>query len=246
MPPVSGGASVQPLGVGGSWSLKFADEFDGSALDLSKWRPNWLGGSDSAVTPPVNDYEESCYDPAQVRVSGGSLHLSAVRLSSSRPGCVTKNGSSARYASGLVQSNSDYRFTHGFVEARMFLPGPANRPENWPAFWTNGQSWPRDGEIDVMEVLGGEPRWHYHFSGGQVGSRFDLVTPKAGWHTFGALWEPGRITYYYDGVQVGSVSSGVVSSSHYLILNHALSSTISGPVVVPSTLQVDYVRHWQR
>ncbi len=245
-PPPPNVGSRQPLGPGGSWNLKFADEFDGSSLDLSKWRPNWLAGSDTARTPPVNSAELSCYDPAQVRVSGGMLHLTAERLSSPRSGCVLRNGSSASYASGLVQTNSDYRFTYGYVEARMFLPGPSSRPENWPAFWTNGQSWPRDGEIDVMEVLGGEPRWHYHNSGGSQGSRFDLISPKAGWHTFGALWEPGRITFYYDGREVGSTTQGVVSAPHYIILNHALSTEISGPIVAPSTLRVDYVRHWQR
>ena len=245
-PPPASAGSRQPLGPGGNWTLRFADEFDGSSLDLSKWRPNWLGGSDSERTPPVNTAELSCYDPAQVRVSGGMLHLTAERLSSPRQGCVLRNGSPAQYASGLVQTNSDYRFTYGYVEARMYLPGPSGHPENWPAFWTNGQSWPRDGEIDVMEVLGGEPRWHFHHSGGSQGSKFDLVTPKAGWHTFGALWEPGRITFYYDGREVGSTTQGVTSSPHYIILNHALSSSISGPVVTPSTLRVDYVRHWQR
>lgn len=243
-PTAPAGARV-PNGPTGQWTLKFADEFDGNSLDLSKWRPNWLASSDTARTQPVNDLEHACYDPAQVRVAGGTLRMTAERVSP-RAGCVLRNGSTASYATGLIQSNEHYRFTYGYVEARMLLPGSGNRPENWPAFWTNGQNWPRDGEIDVMEVLGGEPRWHYHWSGGDVGSDFDLVAPKAGWHTFGALWEPGRITFYYDGRNVGSVTTGVTSSPHYMILSNALSSTISGPITVPSTVQVDYVRHWQR
>lgn len=251
MPPPGAVLPVGPAGTAGSWTLKFADEFSGSSLDLSKWRPNWFGSTDSSVTRPINDYEESCYDPAQVKVSGGMLHLTATRLSSPKAGCTTKNGSQASYASGMVMSQYDYNFTYGYIEARINIPGANGVPENWGAFWANGQNWPRTGEIDVMETLGGEPRWHFHYadSGGahrSAGSGYDLISPKTGWHTFGALWEPGRITFYYDGKQVGTVTSGVTSQPMYLILNHGLSNYISGPIKTPSTMQVDYVRHWQR
>jgi beta-glucanase (GH16 family) len=241
----------QPLGPAGPWTLKFADEFNGNSLDLTKWRPNWFGSSDTSVTRPINDYEESCYDPAQVRVDNGMLHLTAVRLTSPKAGCVKKNGSPASYASGMVMGDYDYHFTYGYIEARINLPGANGRPENWAAFWANGRDWPRTGEIDVMETLGGEPRWHFHYADSSgahrsAGSAFDLISPKTGWHTFGALWEPGRITFYYDGRAVGSVTSAVTSAPMYMILNHGLSSYISGPITTPSTLQVDYVRHWQR
>lgn len=249
-PPTGGSPASGPLGASGAWTLKFADEFDGNSLDLSKWRPNWFGSSDSSATRPVNDYEEACYDPAQATVSGGTLRLTATRLSSSKAGCTKKDGSTASYATGFLSSNHDYRFTYGFIEARIHLPGNGT-PENWAAFWANGQDWPYDGEIDVMETLGGEPRWHYHYAGPNgsdrsYGSDVDLISPKSGWHTFGADWQPGRITFYYDGKAVGSVTSNVTSSPMYLILSNSLSSYISGPMVAPSTMQVDYVRHWQR
>jgi beta-glucanase (GH16 family) len=250
-PPGSDGVRpLGPAGASGTWKLRFADEFDGSTLDLTKWRPNWFGSSPSSVTRPINDYEESCYDPAQVKVSGGMLHLSAVKLSSPKPGCTTKNGRAASYASGMVMGDDRHNFTYGYMEARIHLPGRNGVPENWAAFWANGETWPRTGEIDVMETLEGEPRWHFHYeSGGEhrsTGSRFDLLNEKTGWHTFGALWEPGKVTFYYDGKEVGSTTAGVTSAPMYMILNHGLSNYISGPIVAPSTMQVDYVRHWQR
>ena len=250
-PPVSNGTlPLGPAGASGTWKLKFADEFDGTSLDLTKWRPNWFGSSNSSVTRPINDYEDSCYDPAQVKVSGGSLHLTAVKLSSPKAGCTTKDGRSASYASGMVMGDERYNFTYGYLEARIFLPGGGGTPENWAAFWANGENWPRTGEIDVMETLGGEPRWHFHYeASGQhrsTGSRFDLITPKTGWHTFGVLWEAGKLTFYYDGREVGSTTAGVTSAPMYMILNHGVSNYISGPIVAPSTMQVDYVRHWQR
>lgn len=230
-----------PDGPPGSWRLVWGDEFTGTRLDTTRWRPNWLAGSDTAVTPPVNTAELSCYDPGHVTVSDGMLHLTAD--SNVPSGCRTRSGA-ARYASGMVQTDDDFHYRTGYVEARLHLPGPANHPENWPAFWTNGQSWPADGEIDVMEVLGGEPRWHYHGTGIDRGSGFDLISPKAGWHTFGVWRRPGRVDFYYDGRHVGTVT-GVADSPHYIVLNHALSTSISPPVVVPSTLRADWVRVWE-
>ena len=89
----SGGSG--PVGVSGSWKLKWSDEFNGSSLDTSKWEPNWLGGSTTAITKPINGNEQSCYDPAQVSESGGSLKLTAVARS-----CRASNGSTYSYASG--------------------------------------------------------------------------------------------------------------------------------------------------
>lgn len=251
-------ASPQPVGVGGTWDLKFSDEFEGSSLDLTKWHPNWFGSSPTAVTQPVNDAEVSCYDPAQVEVSGGTLRLTAV--AATKAGCVKKDGSTASYASGLVMSNGLYNFTYGYVEARIFLPPGTGTPQNWAAFWTDGQNWPQDGEIDIMETLGGgaSTRWTYHYDSdtGPGESHAQITAPKSnliadsGWHVFGAHWQAGKITFYYDGVDVGSVSSNdlsggasITSSPHYIILNLGLNG--SYPVVVPSTMQVDYVRHWQ-
>jgi beta-glucanase (GH16 family) len=254
----SGGSTPGPTGVGGSWTLVWHDEFDGSSLDLSKWRPNWFGSTDTAVTVAVNVLEVSCYDPAQVSVSGGNLELTAVATTNAA--CKKKDGSQASYASGLVMSDGRYNFTYGFVEARMWLPPGTGTPENWAAFWVNGQVWPEDGEIDVMETLGGgsDTRWTYHYdSDTGAGTTHSQITGTpnnmisgAGWHVFGANWQPDEITFYYDGKSMGSVASSdlaggakTTSSPHYFIVNHGLNGNYA--VKVPSTLKIDYVRHWQ-
>jgi beta-glucanase (GH16 family) len=218
--------------------MKWSDEFNGSSLDLSKWQPNWLGSSNTAITKPINGSEQSCYDPAQASLVNGSLKLSAVARS-----C---NG--YPYASGMVTSHGHYTFTYGYMEARVWMDGSSN-PKNWPAFWADGTgTWPTTGEIDVMEGLGGSPAWHYHWGSGSNPSQTGgtpSMSSKTGWHTFGADWEPGSIKFYYDGKQVGQATSGVVGNPMYLILNYAVSSSISGPIQVPSDFLVDYVRVWQ-
>jgi beta-glucanase (GH16 family) len=151
----------------------------------------------------------------------------------------------------LVNTYSDFRFTYGVMEARVQFDGTTTIA-NWPAFWANGTGrWPTTGEIDVMEGLVGKTSWYYHWGKGRgdaVGDEMPLTglaDSLTGWHTFAADWEPGVITYYFDGVQVGQVTSGVVNTPMHLIVNYALSNTISPPVKVPSTFLVDYVRVWQ-
>lgn len=240
----------RPVGVGGSLRLVFSDEFAGTSLDLSKWRPNWLAGSDDAITKPINSAELSCYDPAQVSVGGGHLRLAAARRS-----CIDNAGRSYDYASGLVQSYSKGgQWQYGVYEAHVHLPGTASgHIYNWPAFWLNGipsVPWPVGGEIDVMEGLEGSAGWTYH-KGTSAGSDTQKSPTKhaagnfVGWHTFTTEWSPGSLTFYYDGVKVGTWAGNLTTTPQYLILNYGVGGW-GGDLNVPQTMLVDYVRVWQR
>ncbi|GAA4993672.1 hypothetical protein GCM10025734_22920 [Kitasatospora paranensis] len=215
----------------------FADEFNGSSVDSSKWTANWLGCA-TCTTPPVNSgYESAAYAPSQATVSGGSLHLTAVQQA------TTVNGKTYPYRSGMVQSNGKAQFSYGAFEARIYLPATGSKISNWPAFWTDGQSWPADGEMDVMEGLGGQACYHFHSPAGGPGSC--ASGDFTGWHTYGAEWAPGSVTYYYDGVQVGRITTGITTAPQYLILNNGVDSTTPAVTSAPADMQVDYVRVWQ-
>ncbi|MFC9327439.1 family 16 glycosylhydrolase [Kitasatospora sp. NPDC057015] len=233
--PSSSPAGSGPVGIAGSWRSVFADEFNGSGLDSSKWTPNWLG-CPTCTTPPVTGSETAAYAPSQVSVGGGSLHLTTAQQD------TVANGKTYPYRSGMVQSNGKAQFTYGAFEARIYLPAAGNTIANWPAFWTDGQNWPTDGEMDVMEGLGGDACYHYHSPSGGPGG----CAPGnySGWHTYGAEWKPGSVTYYYDGKQVGQITTGISSSPQYLILNNAVSPE-GGTIVPQADMQVDYVRVWQ-
>lgn len=236
VPPAGTGATgaAGPPGNAASWQLAFDDEFNGTALDTSKWSTGWMG---SGITAPVNPEELQCYDPAQVSEGNGELDLSLIAKTE------TCGGETRAYASGLIDTDGKFSYTYGYLEARVWVPGNGTIAD-WPAIWTDGQSWPQDGELDAMEGLGGQACWHFHDpSGGPGGCSTTNFT--GGWHTFGADWEPGSVTYYYDGTVVGSVTSGITSSPMFVILDLAADNAYGGPLTAPATLRVDYVRIWQ-
>jgi beta-glucanase (GH16 family) len=210
----------------------FRDEFNGFSLDHSKWEPNWLAGDSSTVTKPVNGAELACYDPHNATLGNGYLHLRAEHRN-----CKASNGVTYSYASGLVNTSRSFRFTDGTLEARVFIPSNDTKITNWPAIWTNGQSWPFDGESDVMEGLGGQAAWHYHDGNGAHGA--SVPGDWSGWHIFAEKVDHGTTTYLYDGHQVGQAPS--TGRPHYIVLNLGVGG-YGGPIAAPSELLVDWVR----
>jgi beta-glucanase (GH16 family) len=234
-------AGPQPTGrVPGAWSLALDDEFDRQqSLDTAHWSAGWFG---AGVTQPVNLYEDDCYDPSQVTFTTAGLNLTAVRKSE------TCGGTTHPYTTGIVTTDGRFEFAPTasepvFVEARIYLPAaPDGQIADWPQFWVDGQHWPEDGELDVLEGLAGQACYHFH----------DTTTPDApggcagrltGWHTFGAEWTPQRATYYYDGAEVGSIASDITDLPMYLIIDNAVSG-YGGPHQFPDTMVIQYVRVW--
>jgi beta-glucanase (GH16 family) len=225
-------------GPGGNWNLKFNDDFSGTSVDTSKWNLAWF--SSSGISNPVNSAETECYSSAQLHQTNGELDLTAIARS------TTCGSNTKPYVSGLVNTNGKYNFTYGYMEARIWTPAGNGM---WPAFWADGQSWPTDGEIDTLEAYGTDnSTYHFHYAGcpgscGPGGST-NVAGATSGWHTYATDWEPGSLTWYYDGVKVWQFTgSAVTSQPMYLILNLGLNSTSAA---VPATMRVDYARVWQR
>jgi beta-glucanase (GH16 family) len=226
------------------WRLRFDDEFSTGGLDLSKWQPNWLGGSAAQTTPSANALDLNCVSPSQARQAHGALGLAAAVRSCASPG--RRYG----FASGLVNTAARFHFTYGLLAARIYVPPTRNgTPANFPAFWAVGYGAERHtGELDVMEVLRGcgpGLGWHFHGREGAPGQCVKLQDPS-GWHVFAADWEPGAVTFYYDGRRVGEVTQGVTDAPMYLVLNNSVDPTYGGANSAPATMLVDWVRVYQR
>ncbi len=216
--------------------MVFRDEFNSSALDGSRWSAAWDGIT--GIYGPVNSAETACYDSSNITFPGdGSLHFKLISKSASCKGAVRP------YSGALIHSNAKYQYAYGYYEVRAYLPAATpGTIANWPAIWSDGQSWPTDGENDTMEGLSGQACYHFHSPSGSPGAcaKGDFT----GWHIFGSDWQPGSVTYYYDGVKVGQITSGITSSPEYLILDYT-QGTWGGPTSIPAEMLVDYVRVWQ-
>lgn len=249
--------SSSGIGASGWGTPIFDDEFNGTSLNTSKWSTGWFS---SGITGGVSSTEDDCYDPAQVVVKNGELDLNLIAKKE------TCDGSTKNYATGFITSDGKFQYTYGFAEARIWLPGTTSIAD-WPSFWQDGQNWPTDGELDVLEGLGGQPCGHWHGPtndgvgyGPNGGSGCVSGTWTGSWHTFAADWEPGMVTWYYDGHSIGCVKSSgsgcggtssnstITSSAEYLILGMGIG-TPSGngtPATAPDSQRIDYVRVWQR
>lgn len=245
LPKYAMAANPNPIGPTGNWNMIFDDEFNNNSLNSSLWSPGWFG---TGITGPVNSLESSCYSSTQVSEPGdGYLHLNLTFQAS------TCKGGSHPYTGSLVSSNpkdgitghTGFNYTYGYVEWRVYLPPTTTGlVANWPATWGDGEgTWPATGENDTMEGLrGGLACFHFISPSGSPGNC--ASGNYGGWHTFGSDWEPGSVTYYYDGVQVGQIITGITSAPQFLIMDYTTStSSIS---VAPATMLVDYVRVWQK
>ena len=247
-----GAVPAAPAGLPGSWHLAFDDEFNGSSLDTSKWSTGWFG---SGITGGILASEPECYDPSHVVQSNGELDLN---LTATPESC---DGSTHPYASGMVTTNGKFSFTYGYIEVRAWLPATSSgQIADWPGIWTDGQNWPSTGELDILEGLGGQACAHWHgptANGAGYGANGGTGCPPGtftgGWHTFAADWEPGIVTWYYDGQNIGCIETSgstcgnynttITSNPMYLIL--ALGSDAANTITAPASQRTDYVRVYQ-
>lgn len=216
------------------WREIFSDGFGGTSLKTQNWTPGWFG---TGKTGPVNTEENAGYNSANVSLSGGHLHLDLTKQS-----ITTPNGTFP-YTGALIDSSGKFDFAYGAIEFDAYLPPRSNgKPANWPALWTDGNgSWPTTGEMDVMEGLEGDTCYHFHDPSGGPG---DCVSGTwSGWHKFGADWEKGKVTFYYDSRKVGEITSGITSAPMYLILNNTVNKDDSA--TAPADMEVNWVRVWK-
>ena len=188
------------------WVMVWNDEFDGTAINSNKWNYeiNCTGGGNN---------EKQCYTDSNENafVKDGVLNIVAL---------PAEEGAEKPYTSARLTTQHKADFKYGRFEMRAKLPYGQG---SWPAFWMMPTdsvygSWPRSGEIDIMEavnlkVVGDDGvaeanvhgtlhygrEWPNNASSGKAYQLPDGINPADDFHTYAIEWQEGEIRWYVDG-----------------------------------------------
>ena len=254
-----------------AWQLVWADEFDGAALDDSRWSPN--------IWPPrkVNDEDQAYTDREKnLRVEDGHLIIEAHK----------EDFDDAKYTSGRIHTDGKGDFLYGRFEVRARLPEGMG---TWPAIWMlpsdpyrysttceEGEdwqgsapcdAWPNSGEIDIMEHVGYEMghvhgtvhnEAYYWAKWEQRKGRILLDDVDDRFYVYALEWSPERIdafvddTLYFTYINENSGwQTWPYDQPFHVILNVAVGGMWgrSGggidDTIFPQRMLVDYVRVYE-
>ena len=220
--------------------------------DQSNWNYETGGGGwGNNELQTYTDSEDNAY------VDNGMLTITAI-----------DDGGS--YTSARLTTQDKFDFKYGRIEARIKLPYGQGM---WPAFWMLGANfsevgWPYCGEIDIMEMVGGENgdntchatlHWWDDSESAKADYGLPYTLPNGifadDFHVFSVEWDAQEIRAYMDGNEyfVADISSADLSEfqeNFFIILNLAVGGDWPGPpdatTEFPQTMQVDWVRVYQQ
>ena len=242
-----------PASIAG-YNLVWSDEFDGDVLDQSSWTYEMGNGCNIGLCGWGNNELQIYTDSEEnALVADGKLTITAKEESPY---------SSARI---ITQDKREFRF--GRIDVRAKLPKGQGI---WPAIWMLGSnisevSWPACGEIDIMELVGHEPKkshgtahWGRSGEGSQFrGNSFSLNEDFSDrYHVFTLLWKNNSLQWYVDETLFHTITTDDTSGFSYpfnneffFIMNIAVGGNWPGEpdetTLFPQTMEVDYIRVFQ-
>jgi beta-glucanase (GH16 family) len=244
-----------------TWSLVWADEFNGAALSTTDW--NYATGTGCPGLCGWGNNELEYYRSQNVAVTGGNLVITA----------KAESFSGSSYTSGKITTKGKHSFLYGRIEMRAKLPTGGGI---WPAFWMMPEAdvyggWAASGEIDIMEAanattsVGGTIHYGGTYpnntsSGGSYsigGANF-----ASAFHVYAVEWTPDTLRWSVDGVTYFTSTSAQWYSAgapgnlrapfdqaFYILLNLAVGGNYTGctsarcvTAALPQQYLVDYVR----
>ena len=234
------------------WNIVWHDEFDGPELNRANWNFD-IGGSGWGNA----EWQAYTDKPENIRIENGMLVIEAREdpsLPAGRP-----------YSSARIKTQGLHSWKYGRIEARMKLP---HGQGIWPAFWMlgdNNKGWPASGKIDILEFIGKTPDTIYAtvhapgYSGGNgVGSSLVVSgeSLKNDFHVYAIEWQENEIRWLFDEPEYFKLTPADVPAEwifdheFFIIMNLAVGGRWPGypdkTTVFPQTLNVDYVRVYQR
>ena len=121
--------------------------------DLDNWIKITGNGSWGWGNGELEFYKEEnvSISPIPNDPNNNALHI--IARNESGPEITDQWGNPLNYTSGKVTSKSKVSVQYGMIETRVLVPDIDLG--GWPAFWmlgTSNYSWPRCGELDLMEM----------------------------------------------------------------------------------------------
>jgi len=252
------------------WVKVWADEFDGTSLDLTKWgkeENNYGGGN--------NERQAYRTEEKYCNVKDGFLNLSVYRDAH-----TTNDGKTQPYSSARIRSLKRGDWQYGKFEIRAKMPKGQGI---WPAVWmlptkSKYGTWASGGEIDIIESRGSkveETTGALHFGGAWPQNTFLAHShqfPKGNtaenFHVYTLEWTADEIKWFVDGKlcqtrkkeewhSQGDKANprAPFDQEFYMILNVAVDggffketkqrADLLPDSAFPQTLQVDYIRVFQ-
>lgn len=248
--------SVEEMQAGG-WTMAFQDEF--VSQNLPQWSV-WHGGAWN------NELQLYRNDPSNLSVNGEAITITARRESTPVSGPTNPYDATPKsfnFTSARLESFQHFSASRNTPSVRMAarIRLPAGHGM-WPAFWSYGDPWPTQGEIDILEMRGDNlyqyetAYWYGRRSGVNlvttpgtvIGPTLDLT---GGFHVYEVVWTKDTLSFYFDGILVDVKSGGYIPNmfgkSQRLVLNVAVGGDFFPNLVVDNipasaTMTVDWVR----
>jgi beta-glucanase (GH16 family) len=248
---------------GTPWRCTFSEDFNGTALDSGKWTP-----LTTAATALNNGGDCWVSRPANIALRDGTLRLTT-RREAKKFTCASLGGTSykTRYSSGTISTTGKFNQAYGRFSFRAKFPA-GDKPGVMASLWmhpyrTKYGKWPASGEIDVAEYYSSYPNRaipYIHYKTAKpdptVTNTTCLIDDPAAFHTYTAVWSPGRIVISFDDRVCidhaihparplkGSQPFDQPFSIHLSQCLGGSTNRVNDKTVLPATTEVDWVRIW--
>jgi beta-glucanase (GH16 family) len=239
--------------IAAGYTKRFEDNFD---ADLSKWNV-WTGGA-------FNN-ELQYYQADNMQVQNGNLVITARKETIPVTGATNPfdlTPKTFNYTSGRIECKTNISASTATPKVRIVARVKlASGYGMWPAFWSYGDPWPTQGEIDIIEARGQEPfKYQTNYFYGRAANR-NLVKNQVGfitsnvnlttcYHVYEMIWSQNSLTSLLDGNVIETKTGGYIPNlfgkTERIVLNLAVGgnffSNLNPAQITTGSMYVDFVK----
>jgi len=233
-------------------TLAWVDEFEGTELKSEFWSHETGNGQNG-----WGNNELQYYRAQNTSLQDGYLIITAKK----------ESFGGKEYTSSRIITKDKKEFRYGRVDIRAALPKGQGI---WPALWMLGSNfntvgWPACGEIDIMEMVGGNGRdntvhgtvhWEHDGSPAQYGGDYTISSGSLAneFHVYSIIWDAQSIRWLIDNKEFHVIDTRPAQldefrRNFFFIFNVAVGGNWPGSPDATSTypqhMIVDYVRVFQ-